>query len=118
MAQWVKKPSTESDQDGGGVRHGAHLLPQTPQKTKQKNNPSTCRMIHTEHLLNTGRTRKPPKRARNPPHNWLEEREKRKRKRMGIALLRGSCERGKEPTPWEATNWTGRSAEVEGLQSL
>ena len=35
-----------------------------------------------------------------------KKREKRKEKkktgiRMGPALLKGSCERGKEPTPWE-----------------
>ena len=42
---------------------------------------------------------KPPKRARNPPHNWVEQKEKKKRERKGIkmgpALLRGSCERGR-----------------------
>ena len=38
------------DLDGGGVRCGAHLLPQHIEQ-----NPSTCRMIHTDHLLNTGR---------------------------------------------------------------
>ena len=46
-----------------------------------------------------------PKRAGNPPHNWVEqkgkrEREKRKRGiRTGQACLRGSCERGKESVP-------------------
>ena len=40
----------EKDQDGRGVRCHAHLLQQTHQK-----NTSTCRTIHTEHLLNAGR---------------------------------------------------------------
>ena len=37
---------------------------------------------------------------------------------MGPALLRRSCERGKESAAWEATKLTGRSAETEGPQSL
>lgn len=40
----VKK---EADQDGGEVRCLAHLLPQK--------NTSTCKMTHTEHLVNAGR---------------------------------------------------------------
>ena len=38
------------DQDGRGVKCGAHPLSQT-----HKKNPSTCRTIHTEHLLNAGK---------------------------------------------------------------
>ena len=34
------------------------------------------------------------------------------------ALQRGSCERGKESTPWEATQLMGKSAKMEGPQSL
>ena len=48
---------------------------------------------------------KPPKRARNSWHNWIEQKKKeRERKgiRAGIAFPRGSCEREKEPTSWEA----------------
>ena len=41
----------QKDWDGGGVRCGPHLLPQTHPKKKK----STCRTICTEHLLNTGR---------------------------------------------------------------
>jgi len=46
---------------------------------------------------------KPPKKARNSPHNWVEQKEKKreKREKKGPALLRGSCERGKESAPWE-----------------
>ena len=40
----------EVEQDGGGVRGCAHLLPQTHQK-----NTSTCKTTHTEHQLNAGR---------------------------------------------------------------
>ncbi len=36
---------------------------------------------------------------------------------MGLAFLRGSCEGEKEPTFWEATQLTERSAELEGPQS-
>lgn len=50
---------------------------------------------------------KPPKRARNHSHNWVEQKEKRERRRnkgirMGPVILRGNCEKGKEPAPWEA----------------
>ena len=45
-----------------------HLLPQTHYKK-----PSTYRKIYTEHLLNAGRRSETPKRARNPPNNWGEE---------------------------------------------
>ena len=54
---------------------------------------------------------KPPKEARNPPHNWVEQKEKKKRAekkkkkgiRMGPALLRGSSQGEEALTPWEAT---------------
>ena len=42
-------PLRERDQDGGGVTHGTHFLPETHQKKK-----TTCITIHTEHLLSTG----------------------------------------------------------------
>ena len=84
-------------------------------------------MICTEHLLNAGiRTETSKKGKKNPPHNCVKqnrkERKKRKREReairtMGLAFLKGSCEREKEPTPWEATYLTGRSAKMEGPQS-
>ena len=48
------------DQDGRGVICGTHLIPKRHEKKT-----STCRTIHTEHLLNAGRRLKPPKRARN-----------------------------------------------------
>ena len=57
-------------------------------------------MTSTEHLLNAGRDVKSPKRARNPPHNLVEQKKKEKRVRTGAVLLRVSCEIGKEPTPW------------------
>ena len=38
---------------------------------------------------------------------------------MGPEPLRGSCERGNVPAPWEAPSAVGRSAQIEGeLQSL
>lgn len=40
------------DQYSRGVRHGAHLLPQTRPKITNK---TTCRSIGIEHLLNTGK---------------------------------------------------------------
>ena len=51
---------------------------------------------------------KPPKRARNPPHYLAEQKRKRERERDKrnqdrTSTLRESCEREKEPTPWEAT---------------
>ena len=68
---------------------------------------------------------KPPKRGRNPPHNWgaekgggkrrgKREEEKKSGLRMELAFLKGSCtvwdqhswegavKKEKEPTPWEA----------------
>ena len=48
-----------------------------------------------------------PKRARNHPHNWVEQKEKNRREKKGIwmgpALWRRSYKRGKESSPWEAT---------------
>ena len=37
---------------------------------------------------------------------------------MGLGFLRGSCEREKEPTFWEATQLMEKSAELEGPQNL
>ena len=86
-----KKPThIGQDQDG---RCGST----SPTNTSKK--PSKCRMIHTEYLLKfEAEDLKLPKRERNPPHNWVEqklkkEREKRDREkgiRMGPALRRGS----------------------------
>lgn len=45
-----KLMSPEKEQDDGGVRRHARLLPQTHPK-----NTCTCKTIHTEHLLITGR---------------------------------------------------------------
>ena len=46
---------------------------------------------------------KTPKKARNPLHNWVEKKEKERERekgiRMGLARLRESCEKGKEPIP-------------------
>ena len=63
-------------------------------------------MIHPEHPLNAGT--RPPKRARNTPYNWVEEKGKKEREErekgitVGPALLRGNSERREESTPWEA----------------
>ena len=64
-------------QDGGRVRGCAHPLPQT----HKKKNSSTCKMTCTEHHLNAGRELKPPKRARNSRHNWVEQKKKKNRAR-------------------------------------
>ena len=34
---------------------------------------------------------KPSKRARNPSHNWVEQKKKEREKEAELALLRGSC---------------------------
>ena len=49
--QCIFKYKDRKDQDGGGVRCCAHLLPQTHKKKPT----STCKMIHTEHQVNTSR---------------------------------------------------------------
>ena len=61
------------------LRCHTHLLPQTHQK-----NASTCKMTHTEHLLKLAKELKPPKGARNPGHNWIEQKKKREREKKGI----------------------------------
>ena len=45
-----RKRVEEVEQDGGGIRGSAYLLPQTHQK-----NTSKCKTTHTEHQLNAGR---------------------------------------------------------------
>ena len=45
------KNSEGAEQDGGGVRGHAHLLPQT----YKKKNTSACKTTPTEHLLDAGR---------------------------------------------------------------
>ena len=51
MGNWMKTIKREAEQDGGGARGWAHLLPQTRQKST-----STCKMTRTEQQLNAGRT--------------------------------------------------------------
>ena len=62
-------------QDGGGVRGHAHLLPQTHQKTH----------LHVKRLTQNinwmlAEELKPPKRARNSWHNWVEHKKKREKR--------------------------------------
>ena len=62
-------------QDDRGVRYGNHLLPQTHLKKK----------LYVEWLTQNiywtlAEGLKPPKTARNPPCNWVEKRNKSKRK--------------------------------------
>ena len=45
-----KKDNRKQGSNGGGVRHGADLLPQTHPKKKKKNT-TICRMTGTEQLL-------------------------------------------------------------------
>ena len=54
---------------------------------------------------------KPPQRVRKPLYNWVEQKEKKKQRDgsggggeigMGPVLMRGSYERRKESTHWEA----------------
>ena len=44
----------------------------------KKKNIFTCRKIHTEHLQTLAEELKPSRRAKDPQHNWVEEKEKRK----------------------------------------
>ena len=54
---------------------------------------------------------KHPKRARNPPHNWLDQkkkkREREKRNQDGTSTLRGSCDKERNPQPEKPPNWQG-----------
>lgn len=68
---------------------------------------------------------KPPKSARNPSHNWVEQQQKRagkRREKKGIrtwpALLRGAVKEEKKPHPGRPSNWLGRSAKMAWSQSL
>ena len=58
-------------------------IPQTPT--------STYRMILTEHLLKAGRRPQTSKKARQSPHNWVGQKEKKRGNRTGPALLGRSC---------------------------
>ena len=62
---------------------------------------------------------KPPKRARNPPHNWVEKSRRREREtegiRTGIALLRGSCGREKEEGGHLIDREISRAEELQSL---
>ena len=81
--------------------------------SKQTNKNSTCREICTEHLLNGGR-RPHTYEEGNKPFMYLGRTKGKKRERKkgingirtGQALLRGSCERGKESEPREASQLT------------
>ena len=49
---------------------------------------------------------KPPKRAINSLHNWVEQMKREREKkgiRTGLTFPKGSCEGEKEPTSWETT---------------
>ena len=63
------------DQDGGGVRCGTHLLSQTH---FLKKNLHVERFTLNIHQM-SAEDLKPPKRTRNPPHNWVEQKEKKMR---------------------------------------
>ena len=111
-------PFQRQDQDGGGVRRDAHLLPQTHHSNQQ-----TIYMWNDLHRTPPKRWQKTlnlPKGQETLHITGWNKRKKRERKgiRRGLGLLRGSCERGKEPRPWEAAEPTVRSAETEGPQSL
>ena len=66
------------EQDGGGIRGCAHLLPQTHQK-----NTSICKTTCKEHQLTEELAEefKSRKRARNSWHNWVEQKKKREREK-------------------------------------
>ena len=57
----IKRNNGEDLQDGGGARRGDHLPPHRYIK-----NISTCGTTPTEHLLNTGRDLRLPKRQETP----------------------------------------------------
>ena len=89
------------------------LLPQTHQK-KKKSLPAERFAQNIYWML--AADLKPPKKVRNPPHNWADQKEKKKKRErekgisMGLALLRGSCEREKESTSWltdKEISWDG-----------
>ena len=105
------------DQYGRELRCGINLLPQTH---THKNYPHVEQFAQNMYWK-LAEELKPPKRAGNPLYNWVEQKGKREREkgiRTEPVFLRGSCERGKEPIPWEATYLVVRSAKTEGPQSL
>ena len=59
--------------DSGGVRRGDHLPPH-----KYIRNTSTCGITPTEHLLNDGRRPQTSQKARNSPHTWVGEKNRKK----------------------------------------
>mgnify|MGYP007134199922 CR=1 FL=1 len=85
------------DQDGGVVRCEAHLCPQ------YINNTSTCRVICTEYLLNTGRRSQTSERARKSPWNQEGQKGKKSKEEVGTgSVSSGGCyKRGKVPAPHE-----------------
>ena len=73
MIKTILKEVRRDLQDGGGVRHGDHLLPH-----KYIRNISTCGTTPTEHLLNTGRRPQSSQKARNSPCTCVEQKKKEK----------------------------------------
>ena len=53
---------------------------------------------------------RPPKRSRNPPHNWVEQRkesERERRKQTGLALQRGAVKEKRNAQPGKPPYWQG-----------
>ena len=66
------------DQDGGVVRCEAHLCPQ------YINNTSTCRVICTEYVLNTGRRPQTSERARKSPCRWVGQKKNERERNCNV----------------------------------
>ena len=94
-------------QGGRGVRHGAHLLPQTHQDNYQhaeRFTQNTYWMLAEDLKL--------PKRGRNPPHIWVEQKEKKiKWERKESDQDQHSCEGAEKeernPHHGKPPNWWG-----------
>ena len=79
-------------------------------------NTSTCGVILTEHLLNTGRSFQTSKRERQFPGKWVGQKGKRKKreiKELG-QTLGGSCERGNLSMHGKTLHWWGDPWEQRG----
>ena len=90
---------------GAGARWRRSKRSRTPlTNTSKKTHLHVKRLIQNINWM-CAKELKPPKRARNSWHNWVEQKKKRERKgiRTGLAFLRGSREGEKKPTFWEAT---------------
>ena len=106
VVQHLKKVRPrKSDQDGGGLRHGVHLLLQHIKNT------STCGTIHTEHLLNAGSRLESSEREEKLCHRVRQKtKKKRKKPRWGPCPREGAVKEEKFPHPKSLLSGGERSA--------